>query len=77
MRGPITDNRQFVTDASGRQTAVIVPIAEYEELMEDLADLAIAAERSQEVTLPHAEAVAQLAQLCHFGAGARSIQATI
>ena len=29
-------NHQFVTDAEGRKTAVIVPIREYEEMMEDL-----------------------------------------
>ena len=27
---------QFVTDAEGRKTAVILPIEEYEEMMEDL-----------------------------------------
>ena len=29
-------NHQFVTDAEGRKTAVIVPIEECEEMMEDL-----------------------------------------
>ena len=29
-------NLQFVTDAEGRKTAVILPIDEYEEIMEDL-----------------------------------------
>jgi len=29
-------NVQFVTDAEGRKTAVILPIEEYEEMMEDL-----------------------------------------
>lgn len=30
------ENLQFVTDAEGRKTAVILPIEEYEEMMEDL-----------------------------------------
>jgi hypothetical protein len=30
-------NVQFVTDAEGRKTAVILPIEEYEDLMDDLA----------------------------------------
>jgi PHD/YefM family antitoxin component YafN of YafNO toxin-antitoxin module len=30
-------NLQFVTDAEGHETAVILPIEEYEEMMEDLA----------------------------------------
>jgi PHD/YefM family antitoxin component YafN of YafNO toxin-antitoxin module len=29
-------NVQFVTDAEGQKTAVILPIEEYEEMMEDL-----------------------------------------
>lgn len=29
-------NLQFVTDAEGRKTAVILPIKEYEEMVEDL-----------------------------------------
>jgi len=29
-------NVQFVTDAEGHKTAVILPIEEYEEIMEDL-----------------------------------------
>ncbi|MDA1055404.1 MAG: hypothetical protein O3C40_33815 [Planctomycetota bacterium] len=51
---------QFVTDAAGRQTAVILPLGEYNELMEDLDDLAIAAERVDEPTVPHAKVVAEL-----------------
>lgn len=32
----MSKNVQFVTDAEGHKTAVILPIEEYEELMEDL-----------------------------------------
>lgn len=32
----MSKNVQFVTDADGQQTAVIVPIDEYEELLEDM-----------------------------------------
>jgi hypothetical protein len=51
---------QFVTDTAGRQTAVILPLAEYNELLEDLDDLAVAAERVDEPTVPHAKVVAEL-----------------
>lgn len=51
---------QFVTDAAGRQTAVILPLGEYNELMEDLDDLAMAAERVDEPTVPHGKVVAEL-----------------
>ena len=36
---------QFLTDASGDKVAVVIPIAEYDELLEDIADLASVAER--------------------------------
>ena len=36
---------QFITDDHGHRIAVVIPIAEYESLMEDVADLASAAER--------------------------------
>jgi hypothetical protein len=51
---------EFVTDAEGRQTAVILPIAEYNGLLEDLADLAAVAERIAEPTIPHALVVKEL-----------------
>jgi hypothetical protein len=33
---PMHKNIQFVTDAAGRKTGVILPIEEYEDLMDDL-----------------------------------------
>ena len=51
---------QYVTDEDGRKTAVILPIREYEELLEDLHDVAVLAERRDEPTVPHEEVVAQL-----------------
>ena len=51
---------QFVTDSSGHRTAVILPAAEYDELMEDLDDLATAAERVDEPTVPHDKVVAEV-----------------
>ncbi|MEM7697465.1 MAG: hypothetical protein AAF236_03565 [Verrucomicrobiota bacterium] len=36
---------QFLTDSNGGKVAVVIPIREYENLMEDLADIASAAER--------------------------------
>lgn len=44
-------NTQFVVDESGRKTAVILPIEEYDELMEDIHDLAVIAERKDEPTI--------------------------
>jgi len=51
---------QYVTDTAGHQTAVILPLGEYTELLEDLDDLAAVAERVDEPTVPHAKVVAEL-----------------
>jgi len=53
-------NPRFVTDERGRKTAVILSITEYSELLEDLSDLAIIAERREEPTLSHKEFTAEL-----------------
>ena len=49
---------QYVTDSDGRRKAVILPVEEFEELLEDLDDLAVAAERRDAPTIPHEEAKA-------------------
>ena len=36
---------QFLTDDRGQKVAVVIPIADYESLMEDISDLAAVAER--------------------------------
>ena len=42
---------QYIIDESGQKTAVVIPLEEYEELLEDLHDLAIIAERRDEPTV--------------------------
>ena len=54
------ETRQFITDDAGNKTSVVLPIAEYEELMEDLADLACVAERRDEESVPFEDVVAKL-----------------
>ena len=51
---------QYITDENGKKTAVILPIAEFEELLEDLEDLAVLLERRDEPTIPFDEVVAEL-----------------
>ena len=51
---------QYVTNTDGEKTAVIVPIAEFEELLEDVEDLAAVAERREEPTVSHDELLAEL-----------------
>jgi PHD/YefM family antitoxin component YafN of YafNO toxin-antitoxin module len=42
--------RRFVVDDEGRKESVLLPVKEYEELLEDLQDLALMAERNEEPT---------------------------
>jgi len=43
-----TLQEQYVIDTKGNKTAVILPLKRYEQLLEDLHDLAIVAERREE-----------------------------
>ncbi|MCI5148619.1 MAG: hypothetical protein D3916_04390 [Candidatus Electrothrix sp. MAN1_4] len=44
---------EFIVDAKGRKKAVVIPFDTYKKLMEDLTDLAVAAERREERTVSH------------------------
>ncbi len=46
---------KFIVDAKGKKKAVVISFDAYEKLMEDLADLAAAAERKEEQTVPHGQ----------------------
>jgi PHD/YefM family antitoxin component YafN of YafNO toxin-antitoxin module len=51
---------QYVTNETGKKVAVILPIEEFEELLEDIEDLAVLARRRDESTVSHDEVVAKL-----------------
>lgn len=51
---------QYVTNQTGEKTAVILPIAEFQELIEDIEDLAAVAERREEPTVSHEDLIAEL-----------------
>ena len=46
---------QYLTNEKGRKTAVVLPVEDYEKLLEDLDDLAVIAERRDEATIPHTQ----------------------
>jgi PHD/YefM family antitoxin component YafN of YafNO toxin-antitoxin module len=46
---------QYIVDEKGERSAVVVPVEEYDELMEDLHDLAVIADRRDEPTITHEE----------------------
>ncbi len=51
---PLNPKSEYIVK-NGKPTAVIMPIAEYEELLEDLHDLAVLARRKDEPTIPLAD----------------------
>ena len=53
-------NPQFITNAAGKKISVVLPIAKFQELLEDLEDLAIVAERREEGTISHEELLTEL-----------------
>lgn len=44
-------HEQFIVDESGKKVAVVLPLENYEELLEDIHDLAVIAERKDEQTV--------------------------
>jgi hypothetical protein len=52
-----TDSRhhRYLTNEKGEREAIILPIDEYEELLEDIEDLAVVLERRGEPTIPFEE----------------------
>jgi hypothetical protein len=54
------DDLQYVTNQAGEKTAVILPINEFEELLEDLQDLASVVERRDDESISHEELLAEL-----------------
>lgn len=54
------ERKRYIVDESGERTAVILSMAEYDELLEDLYDLAVLAERREDSTVAHDDVVARL-----------------
>lgn len=53
---------KYVTNRAGEKTAVIVPIDNFDELMEDIEDLAAAAERREDPVISHEQLLTELKQ---------------
>lgn len=50
----------YIVDQRGKRVSVVLPMEEFDELMEDLSDLAMVAERRGEKTAEHAEVIKRL-----------------
>ncbi len=46
-----TGKIQYIVDEKGKRTSILIPLNEYQELLEDLHDLAVIAERRDEPTV--------------------------
>lgn len=57
-----TEKVQYVVNEKGERTSVIVSLDEYQELLEDLHDLAVIADRREEPTVPFEELKKKLQQ---------------
>ncbi|MDI9548861.1 MAG: hypothetical protein QM346_14820 [Chloroflexota bacterium] len=51
---------QYITDGKGKKSAAVIPIEEFYKLLEDLDDLAVAAERRDEPAISHEQVVDEL-----------------
>ncbi len=60
MEPALRNEPEFVIDAEGHKRAVILPIEEYQELLEDLKDLAAIAERRDEPVISHSKVMEDL-----------------
>ena len=55
LRTAHTPHPDFVTDQNGKRKAVILSLEDYQELLDDLDDLAVVAEQQSEETISQAE----------------------
>ncbi len=51
---------QYITNANGEKMSVILSMAAYQKLLEDLEDLAAIAERRNEITQPFEDVLQEL-----------------
>ena len=55
-----TESRQYITDGQGNKKSVVLPVKTYEELLEDIQDLAAVAERRDEKCIPFDDIISDL-----------------
>lgn len=57
---------QYIIDADGKRTGVILTMEDYEELMEDLHDMTVIAERKGEPSQPAEEVFQEIEREIRF-----------
>ena len=51
---------QFITNEAGEKISIVLPISKFQELLEDIEDLAVIAERREEPTISHEALLTEL-----------------
>ena len=51
MESAVKFHEQYIVDNLGHKTAVVLPVEDYQQLLEDLQDLAVIARRKDEPTI--------------------------
>jgi len=46
---------QYITNDAGKRSAVVIPIEQFNQLLEDVSDLAVIAERREEPVISHSQ----------------------
>ena len=46
---------QYITNDTGKRSAVVIPIEQFNQLLEDISDLAVIAERREEPAISHSQ----------------------
>jgi hypothetical protein len=60
MNIPINLHLQYITDERGEKTAIVLPIRDFEKILEDIEDLAKVAERKDEKITSHRDFIKEL-----------------
>jgi predicted lipid carrier protein YhbT len=53
-------NLQFITNEAGEKISVVLPLSKFQDLLQDLEDLAVVAERREEPTSSHEALLTEL-----------------
>jgi len=53
-------NLQFITNEAGEKISVVLPLSKFQDLLQDLEDLAVVAERREELTISHEALLTEL-----------------
>ncbi len=59
---PTLLNPQYIINENGEKISVVLSMSKFEELLEDIEDLAAIAEHREEPTIPHVEFIKELKQ---------------